>query len=358
VIAAMETAKLDASVIIVGYNAKQLLPGCLDSILTSKPSPLEVIFIDNASNDGSWAEIQNNFPEVKLSRSETNLGYGGGNNLGTQLATGKTLIFLNPDTIVMPDALEALASTLDENRQTGMVTSKVLSMGFANRINTAGNDIHVSGITLCRGANQPAEAFKQVEQIAAVSGAAFAMRRDFFEYLGGFDQDFFLYMEDTDLSLRCRLAGRDCLYIPNSIVLHDYQLGFGQHKTFYLERNRYQMLLKNFSWQTLLALFPVLVLAEIVAWCFVLLHEPHRARNKLSAYSWIWRNRVRLRSKRLATQALRRRSDRELLRQHGYKLDFRQTGSGWVSQAANLTLTPAFYLLSRLAHYLAARKTW
>src|SRR5919204_388230 len=100
----------------------------------------------------------------------------------------------------------------------------------------------------------------------AVRGACFAVPRPLFARLGGFDERLFLYFEDTDLSLRARLAGHRCLAVPGAVVVHDHRPGFSPAKLRYLERNRWWTLLKLYRVRTLLALAPVLGLSEVVAW--------------------------------------------------------------------------------------------
>ena len=185
------------------------------------------------------------YPQVTWLRSPHNSGFGGGNNLAARRARGEYLAFLNPDTTVEPGWLEALIAALEADPQAGMATSKILLMDDPSRINTCGNDVHISGLTLCRGMGAPANDYNQVEEVAAVSGAAFVIRRGLFEQLGGFDPAYFMYMEDTDLSWRARLAGWRILYVPASVVYHDYRLQFGPRKTFYQERNRYRLLLQK-----------------------------------------------------------------------------------------------------------------
>jgi GT2 family glycosyltransferase len=224
----------------------------------------------------------------------------------------------------------------------------VLLMDAPNRINACGNDMHLAGFTLCRGAGARRESYAERSEVGAVSGAAFAMRRELFEVLGGFDESFFLYMEDSDLSLRARLAGYRCLYVPDSVVYHDYRLHFGPQKTYYHERNRYVMMLKAFRWPTLLFMAPALALGEMVAWGFVLLHEPLRLANKLRAYAWIVRRWRQIMRDRQQTQRLRRISDRDLLRWCTHRLDYGQVCSGPLSKIAAWVFDPIFYLLRRL----------
>ncbi len=346
-----------ASLIIVSYNAWNQLEACLRSLRDDLHPDYEVIVVDNASSDGSAEKVSQHFPEFTLIPNASNLGFGGGNNTGALYAQGQYLAFLNPDTVVEPGWLENLIATLEDDPSAGLATSKVLLMGDPQQINACGNDLHISGLTLCRGLGMPGSAFTQVEEVGAVSGASFAIRRELFEMLGGFDAGFFLYMEDTDLSLRARLAGYRCLLAPASRVYHDYRLAFGPRKTYYQERNRYRMLLKVLQWRTLLALLPALILAEFVTWGFVLLHEPGRAANKLDAYAWVvkhWQETSQLRRK---TQTLRKVSDGELLAICTHKLGYEQAGLRWASWAAHIIFDPLFVALYRILDSLLDAQT-
>jgi GT2 family glycosyltransferase len=336
-----------ASVIIVSYNHREHLGRCLKSLQAAKGagSEAEVILVDNASTDGSADYVAEAFPWVRLVRSNCNRGFGGANNLGADLAQGEYLAFLNPDTAVETGWLAELVGALEESADAGLATSRILLMNDPTHINTCGNDVHITGLTLCRGMGKPRQAYDHPAEVGAVSGAAFAIRRNLFEELGGFDQDFFLYMEDTDLSWRARLAGYRILYVPTSIVYHDYSLRFWPHKTYYQERNRYLMLLKSLRWRTLLAMLPALLLGEIVTWGFSLLRDRRRLGNKLRAYAWVIKNWRRVMAQRHRTQALRRVRDRELLLSSVARVGFEQTGRGPVTQMAHLVLDPLFAFL-------------
>ena len=95
-------------------------------------------------------------------------------------------------------------------------------MDHPDRINACGNDVTFTGLTFCRGLDQPVAEYTSVERVAAVSGAAFVIRRKVLDEIGPFDESFFVYFEDTDLSLRALLAGHDCLVVPQAIVRHQY----------------------------------------------------------------------------------------------------------------------------------------
>jgi GT2 family glycosyltransferase len=343
------------TVIVVNYDSKPYLQACLSSLLNETTTDVEIIVVDNASSDGSARYVKQTFPQVKLIRSPANLGFGWAANLAVQQAQGRYLAFLNPDTKAEPGWLAEIIGVLEVSPTAGMATPEIVMMHDPQRINTCGNDLHFSGLTLCRGLGAQRDAYGNVTEVSAVSGAAFVVRRDLFETLGGFDEAFFLYMEDTDLSWRARLAGYRCLCVPSSVVQHDYRLRFGPRKVFYQERNRYQMWLKGWRWGTWCVLLPALLLAEAVTWVYVLLRQPRQAGNKLRAYAWIARHWGDIMARRRQTQTLRRVRDRELLAGCTWRLDYGQFDRGALGGAARLVLDPLFFVLHRVALALV---TW
>ncbi|HKA17325.1 MAG TPA: glycosyltransferase family 2 protein [Blastocatellia bacterium] len=343
---------LRASIIIVNYNAKEMLLRCIESVLRTSQSDCEVIVLDNDSSDGMADLIEARYSQVALIRSDTNLGFGAGNNLAALRAQGKYLVFLNPDTMVDNGWLESLLAPFETCPEAGLVTAKILLADQPDLINACGNSVHLTGLALCCGLGQPRTSFNKTHDVDAVSGAAFAIRQELFEALGGFDEDTFLYMEDTDLSWRARLAGTRCLFTPESIVFHHYTLRITPRKVFYQERNRYLMLLKILRWRSLFILLPAYVLAEVMTWGFVLYRDRANFKNKLQAYSWIINNWQAVLRKRRNTQALRRVRDRELIRHTNYKVEFEVVSRGIVGRLAQIIFNPLFFILRGLAMML------
>jgi GT2 family glycosyltransferase len=290
---------------------------------------------------------------VRLIRNRANDGFGQGNNLGAREATGEYLVFVNQDATVEPGWLDALVGALQDEPRAGLATSKILQMNDPNEISACGLDLHYTGLALARGKGMGCDGFLQVEEIASVSGAAFAIRKDVFELLGGFDEDFFMYMEDVDLSIRARLAGYKVLYVPDSIVYHNYALRFGAKKTLYQERNRYLLLLKSLHWRTLLALLPAILLTEVVTWGFVLLRDRRHLFNKVLACISVAAHWDDVIEKRRQTEAFRQTSDHSWFSQCTHQLAYEQAGSGTVVRFARAVFDPLFYLFRRLALVLA-----
>ena len=346
----MPAAKaLRASVIIVNFNTRDALLHCLEGVRNTLPGNCEIVVVDNASQDGSATAVRASFPDTVLVEEAVNAGFGAGANRGARRAGGKVLVFLNPDTVVSDGWLEPLVAALEADGDAGLATAQVLLAAEPSRLNTCGNDVHVSGLTLCRGMGVPKGAFQSRGEVNAVSGAVFSIQRSLFESLGGFDEDFFLYLEDTDLSLRARLAGWRSIYIPESVVLHDYILKLNPRKLFFQERNRYAMLLKLFRWPTLIMLLPVLALAELMVWGFLLRSQPGAMVSKLRAYLWVPAHWGDLMRKRREAQRMRAARDRELLRSFSFRLDFSQTASRFLATLAGAVFDPVFFVLKRLA---------
>jgi len=255
--------KAKATVIIVTYNHKNYLAPCINSIL-KQDYPHEVIVVDNCSQDDSAQFIIENFPTVKLIESPENKGYGAGNNLGVKHAKGEYVVILNPDTIVEDGWLRELIKPIGNGNR--IITTPKILVYDGSAINTCGNINHFTGLTFTRGLGEMPDTYSKQEHVSGFSGCCFAMRKEDFEELGGFDENFFAYNEDSDLSWRAHLKGFRILYVPTSIVRHDYKLNVPPEKIYHLEKNRYLMLRKYLSWRELLILLPSLGIAEILTW--------------------------------------------------------------------------------------------
>jgi GT2 family glycosyltransferase len=332
---------MSASVVLVNHNHKDAILHCLESVLGALPAECEVIVVDNASSDGSSSAIRAAFPLVSLIAATANGGFGAGCNLGARKALGTHLVFLNPDTTVTPHWLDSLLAPFEAHPRTGLTTARILLADGSQRINVCGIDVHISGLCLMRGMGRSGDALPQPELVASVSGAAFAVRREVFDSLGGFDEEMFLYMEDVDLSWRARLGGWDCEYAPASVVYHDYSLKLRPGRIFEQERNRYLMLLKTLRWPTLLLLLPIMALAELVTAGFVAV-QGLSLREKVAAFRWVIAHWRAVLEKRRAVQKRRAVPDRELLRRTVGPLAFYQTASPVVSIAARLLFNPLF----------------
>jgi N-acetylglucosaminyl-diphospho-decaprenol L-rhamnosyltransferase len=223
---------VDVSVIIVSWNVRELLKGCIRSLLASEGVRSEIIVVDNASADGTPDMIRSEFPSVELIASSENLGFSRGNNLGLARATGRYVFFLNPDTVVASGAISQMVGFLDEHPEAGMVGPKLtFADGTAQPLchlpsvaRTLFHALYLDKLPLVGRWSRalPAHARRagDVLEVEAISGAAMLARRGATEDLGGFDESFLYTCEDIDLCLRLRRAGARVFVFEAAEIVH------------------------------------------------------------------------------------------------------------------------------------------
>ncbi len=224
----------------------------------------ELIVVDNDSGDGTVEAVRELVPQAAVVETNENLGYGAGNNRGAAVATGDLLVFLNPDAEPAPGFRDAIARPLAEGRDWAAWQGVVTAEG-GRILNTRGGVVHFTGIAWAGGAGDAVEesTLAALPEPGFVSGACLAVPRERFEAVGGFAEDFFLYHEDVDLSLRLRLAGGRLGVEPAARVDHDYEFEKGPVKWRGLERNRWATVIRTYPGPLLVALVPALAATEL-----------------------------------------------------------------------------------------------
>ena len=270
----------------------------------------EVVVVDNGAG-GPEIDAAASRERVRIVSPGTNLGFAAGCNEGARHATGDALVFLNPDTVVAPGAVAELVRPL-EDPTIGIVSARLRLLDRPELLNSAGNEVHVTGIAWAGLYGEPAEQVAELRDVAFPTGAAMAIRRGLFEELGGFTEELFMYQEDLELGWRARLRGLRVVVNPAADVYHDYEFERNPGKQYLLERNRLVFVLSAYSPRLLLLLSPVLASTE-VAMLLLALKEGW-ARDKLAGWGWLLRHAGWLRQHRRETQRLRRVRDRELAR--------------------------------------------
>jgi GT2 family glycosyltransferase len=265
--------------------------------------------VDNHSQDEISEKLATEFPMVRVVRSNQNLGYSGGNNLGFAASRGDYLVILNPDTIVESGWLRNLVDPLRVDPTIGLTTSKIVLYANPNSVNACGNTIHLAGWGFCNGLYDDAAAWNEVQSVPAVSGCSFAIRRELFQRLGGFPEEHFIYLEDANLSIRARLLGFQIKFMPQSVVRHKYELRISPGKFFLLEKNRYFNIFQCFDRETIISLLPALIFSEILAFLCALRLGGRYVRAKIDADLWLWSNRGVVKRHRREFQLIRLRED-------------------------------------------------
>jgi GT2 family glycosyltransferase len=222
-------------VIIVNWNGKHLLKGCLDSVLANNPS--EIIMVDNASTEGSIEFVRKHYPTVKVIVNHLNLGFAMANNIGAAQAKGDCLVFLNNDTIVTDDWLNNLLEPFKDDI-VGAVGSKLLFYDKPAQINSVGIFVSTLGFNGSLGDGRPKHEFNEQIRLFAPSGGSFAIRKNLYDAIGGFNESFFMYEEDTELGFKIHYAGYNVVLAPKSIAYHKCLTVQKPIKYYYLTRNR------------------------------------------------------------------------------------------------------------------------
>ena len=222
----------DLSIVIPNYNGECVLTACLDSLLSPSGISKEVFVVDNASKDGSRDLVRKSYPGVRLMEQPLNMGFGAACNRGAALSTGRYLLFLNSDTVVQRNALADLVCFADRHSE--------MSIGALGPLlrDRSGSPVHsFGGFPSALGqlgiwADRLSGGYeKRVRQTAArqglshfavdyVTGAALLVPRAVFERIGGFDETFFLYFEDTELQARMAKAGYGRYVLCGPAILH------------------------------------------------------------------------------------------------------------------------------------------
>jgi GT2 family glycosyltransferase len=293
------------SAVVVAHGDAPWLGDCVEALLASEDVQPEVVVVDNGSSAVERLGVR---PGLEIVRPADNLGFAGGCNEGVEKSRGEVVALVNPDAIVEPLALARLATAAREPG-VGVSTASLRLAGTPDVLNSGGNEVHFLGFGWAGCFGQPATS-RTAGPVTAATGAAMALRREVWDALGGFDERYFMYHEDAELSLRSWQRGLRVQYVPEAVVHHHYEFGRHALKHGLLERNRLVLVLTLYQRRTLLLLAPALAAVEagIVAAAL----GQGWLREKASGWWWLVRNRQWLRARRRQVQEARVVPDREL----------------------------------------------
>ena len=241
------------SIITINYNESDVTLDLLHSIRKLSYSNYEVIVVDNASPNDNPDRIKENFPEVNLIKSQENLGFAGGNNLGVKQAKGEYLLFINNDTIVPTDFIQPLVETLQNDDKIGMVSPKIKFHWDPTLIQYAGytpmNKWTIRNNSI--GYHQKDNGdFDEPKETQSIHGAAMMVPKSVVEEVGMMTEIYFLYYEEHDWAEMVKRAGFKIFYQPKSYILHKESISTGKFsplKTYYISRNRILFARRNFK---------------------------------------------------------------------------------------------------------------
>jgi len=261
---------------------------------------------------------ENELPKTVLIANEKNVGFSHGNNVGARwaLENGYDYIYFhNNDAYMDPDCLGSMVEAMEKDKNIGIAQSLVRLHPERSKINTTGNALHILGYGYCRDYKCDVDSvvLPAVSDIPYASGSSLMVSADFLRIHGGWSSDFFMYHEDTEISLRARVARKRVVLVRDSYMYHQYEFRRSISKYYWMERNRFAILLMYYKWPTLLLLSPGLLIMEVGT--FGLSLRTGWWREKLKVYIY-WTKLANWRlwlSKRKKIQAKRAVSDRYLL---------------------------------------------
>ena len=296
--------KKTVSVVLICFNSKKFLKSCLGSLAAQTLTDLDVILVDNNSTDGTCAYARESFPRIITVENSENLGYAAAANQGIRLAKSEFVMVLNPDIILESDYIEKCVGKMREDEKIGAITGKLYRYDFeaqkkTNIIDTVGLFSFRNRRIIDEGQGLEDESqFGEAKEVFGVSGACPMYRKsallDCKIPVGAgdefFDEDFFMYKEDVDLSWRLRLFGWKCFYLPSAVGYHGRGTGvlkrfthlevmknrgkLSRFQKYYSYKNQRLMQVKNEFVRGFFRNFFPIIWKEILVKAYIIFREP------------------------------------------------------------------------------------
>ncbi|HEY4853224.1 MAG TPA: glycosyltransferase family 2 protein [Streptosporangiaceae bacterium] len=303
--------------VVLAYGAEPWLQDAVSAVLASTGIDLDAVVVDNGCTSDAIDRVKG-LDGVRVITPETNSGYSGGCDLGAAEAGGEYLAFVNSDAIVAPAALSRLAEVASA-REVGLAMGSIRLADSPEKMNSAGNPVHFTGLSWAGGFDEPATRYARRRQVTAASGCCFVIRRELWEDLGGFAPEYFAYCEDTELSLRLWQRSLSVEYVPDAVVVHHYEFSRNERKLYLLERNRLLLVLTTYQRRSLVVLAPMLAATELLMLGAAIAGGWGRA--KLRGWLWLGRNSGWVRARRALIQSERTVPDAVIFRRMTARID-------------------------------------
>ncbi|MCX6464070.1 MAG: glycosyltransferase family 2 protein [Pseudonocardiales bacterium] len=330
-------------VVVLAWQAEPYLRECVEAALASTGVDVRLVLVDNDCRPEDLAAVPAD-PRVTVLRPGRNTGFAGGCNLGVDALGTDFVALVNSDCVIAPDALALLAAEAGRPG-VGPVMAGVRLAEPPHLINSAGNPVHLIGLSWAGEMGRP-ETRTAPFDVTGASGACLLVDRMVWKQLGGFDEEYFAYLEDTELSLRAWRTGLSVRCVPAAVALHHYEFSRNALKMHLLERNRLMLLATVWPARGLLLLAPVLLACEVLLAGYAV--ASGWGGGKLRGYTWLWRHRGHLRERRALLQAERRVPDREWMARLTPALDPSAIGPAPLTRVANLAFRAWWSLVRRL----------
>lgn len=298
------------TVVIVNWNSGELLRECVAHLVRQSFQPTRILIMDNASTDGS-IEFAQSIPGISVQKLRSNLGFAVANNLAVAACDNEFVVLLNPDAFPEPDWLKCLIEAAQAYPDSAAFGSRQMVQGMCGILDGIGDAYHISGLVWRNGYGR-AENLEddKVSEIFSPCACAALYRRDALLASGGFDEDFFCYVEDVDLGFRLRLNGHKAMYVPDAVVYHvGSGTTGGQHSDFSVyhgHRNLVWTFIKDMPGILFWLLLPLHVLLNILAIAYFILRGQGRVilrakRDALKGIPKMWKKRRIIQQQRKAS---------------------------------------------------------
>ena len=311
------------SIIVLNWNGKKFLKNCLDSLKKLTYPNLEIIIVDNYSTDGSQAFVKKKYSEFKLLENKKNYGFAEGNNIGFSASTGKYILFLNNDTVATPNFLKPLIEDCENDSEIGCLQPQIRLLNNKNLLDEAGAFMTFTGFLYHYGyrKNHNLEKYNIRKEIFSAKGACILLPRKVLDKVGLFDEDFFIFFEETDLCFRLWLSGYKVVFEPKSIIYHavggdtiasdKYKY---ERRIYLIFRNTTCSYLKNFGTLNLFTVFPIFVAVQFCVFFYFLIKlRLDLVRAIIRAYWWNISNfNKTLKKRKYIQKSIRKISDKNL----------------------------------------------
>ncbi len=346
-------------IILINYKdyAKKFLSECRDSLYVQNyhKDGFKVYIVDNASSAESRNYLKETYPEaVIVPRSDGN--YSAANNEGILQASKdgcNYFVIANMDTKFDKDWLGELVKAVKENPGAGMIQSKILLYpkdGDLNypKINTIGNIINYLGFGFTDGYKLSDKKIEGYPEIIYASGCSFIVSKKVLDRIGGYDENYYMYHDDTEMGLRARLAGYKNLLAPKSIVYHKYEFSRSVKMVNYMERNRILLILHYYKWRTILLILPALIAMDILMILYSIKDKSLKTKLNIYLYFLSPINWLRIYLKRARIKKIKNKKDKDIMKDFEGRILFQEVEN----PALKYIVNPIFNLYWKIAKKL------
>ena len=262
---------MQVTVIIPNYNGRHFLGKCLESIEKER---VEVIIVDNSSSDGSVEYITEHYPDFTLIKNQENLGFAAAVNQGISASKTDYVFLLNNDTELEENCISNLVRCIETDENIFAVSSKMIQFENRDVMDDAGDEYTILGWTKKVGNGRSPDLYNEKKEVFSACAGAAIYRRSIFNEIGYFDENFFAYLEDVDISYRARIHGYKSIYCPEAVVYHHGSGTSGsKHNAFKVKisaRNNVYLPYKNMPWPQLALNIIFLLLGYFIKYLFFL----------------------------------------------------------------------------------------